>query len=34
MPITVGDGVLVWENPRLTGRTHVASLVVPAQIRG
>jgi FkbM family methyltransferase len=28
-PITFGDGVQVWENPRLTGRTDVASFRAP-----
>jgi FkbM family methyltransferase len=32
--ITVGDGVQVWENPRLTGRTSAASFIVPTVIRG
>jgi FkbM family methyltransferase len=32
--ITLGDGVQVWENPRLTGRTEIDSYVVETLIRG
>jgi FkbM family methyltransferase len=32
--IAFGDGVFVWHNPRLTGRTDVRSFKVPTLIRG
>jgi hypothetical protein len=33
-PFTSGDGIQVWENPRLTGRSDLPSYVIPTVIRG